>query len=100
MTADLVMGVMIMGITGFVIGLNLGGPFTIAAASFLGVLLGGFVSTFKARRFFFEHPVRNRTGSSCSGETDRTGRKPGIPLDKQIIFTVICRFFMRKDSDP
>ena len=52
LTADLVMGVMIMGSTGFVIGLNLGGPFLIATATFLGALLGGFISIFNARRFF------------------------------------------------
>jgi hypothetical protein len=51
-TADLVLGVMIMGITGFIIGLNLGGPAFIAFSTLLGVILGGFVSTLKARRFF------------------------------------------------
>jgi hypothetical protein len=51
-TTDLVLGVMIMGITGFIIGLNLGGPILTAAATFLGAILGGFVSLLKARRFF------------------------------------------------
>jgi hypothetical protein len=52
LTADLLMGVMIMGTTGFVIGLNLGGSFLIAIATLLGVILGGFISIFNARRFF------------------------------------------------
>lgn len=51
-TADMVLGVMIMGSTGFVIGLNLGGSFLIAIATLLGVILGGFISIFNARRFF------------------------------------------------
>lgn len=51
-TTDLVMGVTIMGITGCVIGSNLGGPVLITAATFLGIILGGFVSLLKARRFF------------------------------------------------
>jgi len=51
-TTDLVMGVMIMGITGYIIGLNLGGPVFIAFTTLMGIILGGFVSTLKARRFF------------------------------------------------
>lgn len=51
-TADLLLGVTIMGTTGAVIGLYLGGPFFIATATFLGAILGGFVSAFGGRRFF------------------------------------------------
>lgn len=52
LTVDFLLGVSIMGITGGVIGLNLGGPLVIGTGIFLGVVLGGFVSTFGARVFF------------------------------------------------
>lgn len=61
-TIDLAMGVMIMGSTGFVIGLNLGGPYLIAIATFLGILLGGFISMLNARRFFISVLIGTATG--------------------------------------
>ena len=51
-TADLIVGSIIMGTSGAVIGLNLGGPVLIVTATLLGIALGGFISTFQARRFF------------------------------------------------
>lgn len=51
-TADLIVGSIIMGTTGAVIGLNLGGPVFIAAATVMGMILGGFISMLNARRFF------------------------------------------------
>jgi hypothetical protein len=51
-TADLIVGSIIMGTTGAVIGLNLGGPVFITAATVMGMILGGFISMLNARRFF------------------------------------------------
>jgi hypothetical protein len=51
-TVDLVMGMIIMGTTGAVIGLNLGGPVLTTTATLLGIMLGGFLSMLGARRFF------------------------------------------------
>ena len=51
-TVDLVMGMIIMGTTGAVIGLNLGGPALTTAATLIGIVLGGFISMLGARRFF------------------------------------------------
>lgn len=51
-TTDLIVGSIIMGTTGAVIGLNLGGPVLTVMGTFLGIILGGFISALDARRFF------------------------------------------------
>lgn len=51
-SVDLVMGTIIMGTTGAVIGLNLGGAVLTITATLLGIVLGGFLSILGARRFF------------------------------------------------
>ncbi|MBI3596807.1 MAG: hypothetical protein HY203_06610 [Nitrospirae bacterium] len=65
-TADLVMGMIIMGTTGAVIGLNLGGFVFTAAATLLGIMLGGFVSMLGARRFFISVLVGSFIGGALA----------------------------------
>lgn len=65
-TPDLVMGVIIMGMTGFVIGLNLGGLVLITMATLLGAILGGFVSMLGARRFFYSIIVGTVLGGALA----------------------------------
>lgn len=65
-TADGVMGVLIMGTTGAVIGLNLGGPVLIVIAALLGALLGVFISMLGARLFFISVLVGTVLGGTLA----------------------------------
>ena len=65
-TTDLVMGGVIMGATGFVIGLNLGGPLLIGATTLMGMILGGFISMLNARRFFISVLVGTAAGGTLA----------------------------------
>jgi hypothetical protein len=59
---DMAMGMTIMGSTGLVIGIHLGGAVWVAVATILGLILGGFIAKLQARRFFISVLVGTALG--------------------------------------